>query len=139
MDEMDNRLIALLRQNGRAALSELAADLKITRATVRARMDRLQQSGQIAGFTVRTRADVAPHPVRGLMMLEIAGRGTDRIIRSLRAIGAVSGVHTTNGSWDLIAEVGTETLEGFDRVLSDIRKIDGVVRSETNLLLTSRH
>lgn len=139
MDETDNRLIALLRRNGRASLSELAADLGITRATVRVRLDRLVQSGQIAGFTVMTRADVASNPVRGLMMLEIAGRGAERIIRSLRSIGAVRAVHTTNGSWDLIAEIGAETLEDFDEVLTRIRKLDGINRSETNLLLTSRH
>lgn len=139
MDEMDNKLIALLRGNGRASLSELASDLNVTRATVRSRMDRLAQTGQIAGFTVITRADVAPNPVRGLMMLEIAGRGAERIIRSLRAIGAVTAVHTTNGAWDLIAEIGTETLEDFDAVLTRIRKLEGVNRSETNLLLTSRH
>ena len=139
MDELDNGLVALLRRNARASLSELAADLNVTRATIRTRLDRLVQSGQIAGFTVQTRADVAPNPVRGLMMLEIAGRGAERIIRSLRAIGAVSAVHTTNGSWDLIVEIGTETLEDFDEILTRIRKLDGINRSETNLLLTSRH
>ena len=78
MTDLDNRLIALLRRDGRASLSELAADLRVTRATVRSHMERLQQTWQIAGFTVLTREDVAPHPVRGLMMLEIAGSGTDR-------------------------------------------------------------
>lgn len=102
-------------------------------------MDRLMQSGQIAGFTVLTKADVAPSPVRGLMMLEIAGRGTERVIRSLRSMSAVTAVHTTNGAWDLIVDIATETLEGFDQVLTEIRKLDGVSRSETNLLLTSRH
>ena len=139
MDQLDNGLIALLRRNARASLSELAADLNVTRATVRARLDRLVHSGQIAGFTVQTRADVAPNPVRGLMMLEIAGKGAERIIRSLQAIGTVNAVHTTNGAWDLIAEIGTETLEEFDEVLTRIRRLDGINRSETNLLLTSRH
>lgn len=139
MDDLDNKLVALLRRDGRASLSELAADLKVTRATVRARMDRLVQSGQIAGFTIKTRADVAASPVRGLMMLQIAGRGTDRIIRSLRGMGAVTAVHTTNGGWDLIAEIATVTLEDFDQVLTQIRKLEGITRSETNLLLTSRH
>ena len=139
MDQLDNGLIALLRRNARASLSELAGDLDVTRATVRARLDRLVHSGQIAGFTVQTRADVAPNPVRGLMMLEIAGKGAERIIRSLQAIGTVNAVHTTNGAWDLIAEIGTETLEEFDEVLTRIRRLDGINRSETNLLLTSRH
>ena len=57
MDDTDRRLIAALRRDGRAALSELAADLKISRATVRARLEKLAGSGEIAGFTVLTRAD----------------------------------------------------------------------------------
>ena len=116
----------------------LASDLKVTRATVRARMNRLQAAGDIAGFTVLTRTDVAPHPVRGLMMLEIAGRGTDRIVSRLRSMAAVTAVHSTNGTWDLIVEVGTASLESFDAVLTAIRQIDGVTRSETSLLLSSR-
>ncbi len=138
MTDLDNQLISLLRRNGRASLSELAADLKVTRATVRVHMDRLQQTGQIAGFTVLTPADIAPHPVRGLMMLEIAGQGTQRILQRLRAMLPVTAVHTTNGTWDLIVEIGTESLEAFDSVLTAIRTFDGVTRSETSLLLTSR-
>jgi len=138
LDNLDNQLIAALRRDGRASLSVLAADLNVTRATVRARMDRLQASGDIAGFTVLTRADMVAHPVRGLMMLEIAGRGTERIVSRLRSLAQVTAVHTTNGTWDLIVEVGTETLERFDAVLTAIRRIDGVTRSETSLLLTSR-
>jgi DNA-binding Lrp family transcriptional regulator len=61
LDELDSQLIAALRRDGRASLSVLAADLKVTRATVRTRMTRLQTAGDIAGFTVLTRADVAPH------------------------------------------------------------------------------
>ncbi|MDG1377256.1 MAG: Lrp/AsnC family transcriptional regulator [Yoonia sp.] len=138
MINLDSQLIALLRRDGRASLSELAAYLKVTRATVRAHMDRLQQTGEIAGFTVLTRADVAPHPVRGLMMLEIAGSGTARIVKRLQAMLAVTAVHTTNGTWDLIVEIGTASLESFDAALTAIRTFEGVTRSETSLLLTSR-
>ena len=138
MDILDNQLIAALRRDGRASISVLASDLKVTRATVRARMNRLQAAGAFAGVSVLTRSDVAPHPVRGLMMLEIAGRGTDRIVSRLRSMAAVTAVHSTNGTWDLIVEVGTASLESFDAVLTAIRQIDGVTRSETSLLLTSR-
>ena len=57
MDETDQRLIAELRRDGRAALSELAERLGLSRATVRARMERLAARGEIAGFTVLTRSD----------------------------------------------------------------------------------
>ncbi|MEM9785865.1 MAG: Lrp/AsnC family transcriptional regulator [Pseudomonadota bacterium] len=138
LDELDKRLISALRRNGRAALSDLAADLGVTRSTVRSRLDRLVHGGEIAGFTVLTRSDVRPDAVRGLMMLEIAGRGAERAMKRLTVIPQVRAVHSTNGTWDLIAEIGTQTLEEFDQVLFTIRRLDGVTRSETSLLLSTR-
>lgn len=138
MDEMDQRLLAALRRDGRASLSELAHDLGVTRTTIRVRMARLVKSGEIVAFSVVTRSDVATSPVRGLMMLSIEGRGTDRIMQRLSGMTEVVAFHTTNGTWDLIVEIGTGTLEQLDEVLFAIRRLDGVVRSETNLLLSSR-
>lgn len=138
LDETDERLIAALRRDGRASVSELAATLGLSRATVRARMDRLVAKGEIAGFSVLTRADVSPAPVRGLMMIGIEGRGTDRIVARLMGLPAVQAVHSTNGKWDLIAEIGAETLAELDDVLAQIRRLDGVTTSETSLLLTTR-
>ncbi len=138
MDALDRTLIGALRRNGRASLSDLAVELGVTRSTVRARLDRLISGGEIAGFTVLTRSDVRPDAVRGLMMLEIAGRGAERAMKRLTAIPEIRAVHSTNGTWDLIAEIGTDTLEAFDQVLFAIRRLDGVTRSETSLLLSTR-
>lgn len=138
MDELDGHLIAALKRKGRASLSELADQLGVTRSTVRVRLDKLVQGGEIAGFTVLTRSDVRPDAVRGLMMLEIAGRGAEKTMKHLQRMPEVQAVHSTNGTWDLIAEIGTKTLEQFDQVLFAIRRLDGVTRSETNLLLSTR-
>ncbi|MDA9207688.1 Lrp/AsnC family transcriptional regulator [Octadecabacter sp.] len=138
MDDLDSKLMTALARDGRASVSELAVDLGVTRATVKARMDRLRASGEIAGFTVQARSDVATHAVRGLMMLGIEGRGTERVMRALSNMPEVLAVHSTNGTWDLIVELGTDTLETFDTCLFAIRRFDGVTRSETNLLLSTR-
>lgn len=138
LDDLDQSLVKALQRDGRASISELALDLSVTRATVKARMDRLRESGEIAGFTVLTRKDVVAHPVRGLMMLGIEGRGTEKVMRALVGMVEVQAVHSTNGSWDLIVEIGTETLAALDDVLFRIRRFDGVTRSETNLLLSTR-
>jgi DNA-binding Lrp family transcriptional regulator len=132
------RLVAALRRDGRASLSQLAHDLGVTRTTVRARIARMQASGEIAGFTVLTRADVAPRLVRGLMMIQAEARGTDRVMARLAGLPEVVATHSTNGVWDLIAEVGADSLEAFDEVLSVIRRFDGVTRSETSILLSTR-
>ncbi|MEM7597289.1 MAG: Lrp/AsnC family transcriptional regulator [Pseudomonadota bacterium] len=138
MDDLDQRLIAALRHNARASLSELALILGVTRSTVRARMERLRDAGDIVGYTVVLKGDAAVDPVRALTLISIEGRGKERILRQLDGIGQVRSVHSTNGRWDLIVEIGAATLEILDDVLSQIRRFDGVSQSETNLLLSTK-
>ncbi|WP_245460899.1 Lrp/AsnC family transcriptional regulator, partial [Mesorhizobium sp. M7A.F.Ca.US.005.03.2.1] len=57
MDALDERLVTLLRHDARRSVSDLAIDLGVSRATVRARMERLERSGDIIGYTVVLRAD----------------------------------------------------------------------------------
>lgn len=138
MDDKDIRLVAALRHDARASLSDLALLLGLSRTTVRARIDKLRQAGDILGFTVVLKDDVAGDPVRGMMMIGIEGRGTDRIIRQLSGMPAVRALHSTNGRWDVIAELGAPSLEALDLVLNQIRKLDGISTSETSLLLATR-
>lgn len=138
MDDLDHRLIASLRHDARASLSDLALSLGVTRSTVRARMERLRSSGDILGYTVVLKGDVTVDPVRALTMISIEGRGKDRILRQLDGISEVRSVHSTNGRWDLIVEIGAANLEILDNVLSQIRKFDGVSQSETSLLLSTK-
>ncbi|KMK67134.1 Lrp/AsnC family transcriptional regulator [Puniceibacterium sp. IMCC21224] len=138
MDNTDHKLISALRHDARASLSDLAGLLGLSRATIRARIDKLRASGDILGFTVVLRDDAVRDPVRGLMMIGIDGRGTDRILRQLSGFPEVRGLYATNGRWDVIAELGAPTLEALDEVLSRIRRLDGIATSETSLLLSTR-
>ena len=99
MDDLDRKLITLLRHDGRRSISDLAADLGLTRATVRARLEKLEQSGEIIGFTVILRSDAIDLPVRGITMIEIAGQAADTVIDALSGFTEVSSIHTTNGNW----------------------------------------
>jgi DNA-binding Lrp family transcriptional regulator len=137
MDAIDQRLITILRHDGRRSLSDLATELGLTRATVRARLERLKKSGEIIGFTVILRSDAIDLPVRGIMMIEIGGHSADADIKTLNGFSEVSAIHTTNGKWDLVVELGTSDLIAFDQVLRRIRLITGITNSETSLLLAT--
>ncbi len=137
LDDLDRRLIAALREDGRAPVASLARTLGVARATVNSRLERLVSSGTVIGFTVRVREELDPLAIHAVTLIEVEGRTTDRVIRELRGFPEVIALHTTNGGWDLVAELRTETLTDFDRVLGRIRLIDGVVNSETSLLLSS--
>lgn len=138
MDETDRKLLSALRHDARASLSDLALTLGVSRTTVRGRIERLKRSGEIVGFSVVVKGDAVRDPVRGLMMIGIEGRGADRVVRQLNGLSAVRAIHSTNGRWDLIVEIGTPTLDDFDAVLAQIRRFDGVTTSETSLLLSTK-
>lgn len=137
LDDLDRRLIALLRTDGRAPVTTLARQLGVTRATVNARLDRLVESGKVLGFTVRMRDDHGDDDVRAVALIEVEGRSTNEVIKALRGVPEIQALHTTNGGWDLVAEMRCDSLLDFDAVLGRIRSVEGVINSETSLLLNS--
>ena len=136
-DQLDRDLIAVLRRDGRAPLSKLADILGVSRGTVQNRLDRLLESGALLGFTVRVREDYAAGGIRAVMLIEVVGKSTSEVIRKLRGFPELQALHTTNGKWDLVAEIQTDSLVEFDRILREVRAIDGILNSETSLLLSS--
>jgi DNA-binding Lrp family transcriptional regulator len=137
MDALDEKLVTLLRHDGRRSISDLAGDLGVSRATVRARMERLERRGDILGYTVILRADALEQRVRGITMIEVEGHAADRVVRALGGFPEISAIHTTNGRWDLVVELNTDTLTRFDAVLRKMRLIPGITASETTLLLAT--
>ena len=137
MDDLDLKLISQLRENARISVAQLAGQLKVSRATVQHRIDRLIAQRVLLGFTVRTAPEVAVHPVRAVMMIAVEGDRSDAVIKALRGYPEVRALHTTNGRWDIVAELGTDSLETFDAALRSIRTIKGIGNSETSLLLST--
>ncbi|MCA1200209.1 Lrp/AsnC family transcriptional regulator [Sphingomonas sp. R647] len=135
LDDLDRRLIAALREDARMPITRLAAVLKVSRTTAQARLDRLLDSGAVLGFTIRARHD--RNSIRAIMMIEIEGRSTSQIIRRLRGFPELIALHTTNGGWDMVAEIEAAGIGDFDRILREVRQIEGVLNSETSLLLSS--
>jgi DNA-binding Lrp family transcriptional regulator len=97
----------------------------------------MERQGDIVGYTVILRADAVSLPVRGVTLIEVEGRAADRVVDALGGVAEVTAVHTTNGKWDLVVELGALSLTDLDAVLRRIRLIPGVTTSETNLLLAT--
>lgn len=135
LDKLDHDLIALLRKDARAPAAVLAKQLKASRSTVQNRIARLQRAGVVLGFTVRLASEQAGHPVRAITQIEVRGGAGDKVIAALKRLPEVVSVYSTNGRWDLVAEVRVADLAGFDHALRQMRDIDGIAASETSLLL----
>ena len=137
MDALDLKLIALLRADARRSVASMADELRVARATVQNRIDKLVERRIVLGFTVRTAPEVAPHLVRAVMLVVVEGEHASAVIKELRGYPEVRAVHSTNGRWDLVVELGTDGLEAFDAALRRIRTIRGISNSETSLLLST--
>ncbi len=137
MDDVDRQLIALLRDDARTSITTLSKKLRVARGTVQNRLARLEADGTIVGYTVRVKPQEEAHRIRALMTVAVEGNRTDEVLRSLRGDPAVGALHTTNGRWDIVAELRADSLSAFDSVLGRIRQIDGISNTETSLLLST--
>ena len=137
LDDVDRQLIALLRGNARLSVVALAKQLRVARATVQNRLTRLEKNGVIVGYTVRLKPAADRHRIRALMSIAVEGNLAAEVVKVLRGHPNVTAIHSTNGRWDLIAELNADSLENFDRVLAAIRLIDGIANTETSILLST--
>jgi DNA-binding Lrp family transcriptional regulator len=137
MDSTDQKLLSLLRDDARMPLASIAKRLGVSRGTVQNRLARLERDGVVLGYTVRLKASAEDQRIRALMTITVEGNRTDEVLKALRGDPAVCALHTTNGRWDIVAELRTDSLEAVDRVLGRIRLIEGISNSETSLLLST--
>jgi DNA-binding Lrp family transcriptional regulator len=137
MDATDSRLVSLLRENARMSVAALAKTMGVARGTVQNRLARMEADGTIVGYTVKLKPQPEIQRIRALMTVAVEGNRTDEVIKSLRGDPAVCALHTTNGRWDIVVELRTDSLEAVDRVLGRIRLIDGISTTETSLLLST--
>ncbi|HTX51492.1 MAG TPA: Lrp/AsnC family transcriptional regulator [Caulobacteraceae bacterium] len=137
LDDIDRALIGLLRADARTPVATLAKRLGVSRGTVQNRIDRLTRLGVILGFTLRLPPQSEPHRVRAIMSIAVEGQRSSAVVAALRGFAEVVAVHTTNGRWDLVAELDADNLAAFSLALDRIREINGIATSETSLLLAT--
>ncbi len=137
MDHLDQQLIALLRQDARLSVADLAHKLKVSRGTVTNRLRKLEDTQVIVGYTVRLKPEAQPERIRAWMSVQVEGNQTRQVIASLLGEPGVAALHDTNGRWDLLAELRAESMGELSQVLERIRLIKGIANTETNILLAT--
>jgi DNA-binding Lrp family transcriptional regulator len=137
LDDIDRRLLALLAENARLPTATLAQRLGVSRGTAQNRIGRLTEAGVLLGFTVRLSGDAEGAAVRAIMSIEVRSADMRAVVAALRRMPDVGRVHSTNGRWDLVAEINTSDLASLDRTLSEIRALKAVANSETSILLSA--
>lgn len=137
IDDTDRNLIALLQDNARLPVATLARRLGLARTTVQARLDRLENSGVIAGYALRL-GQAARTALRATALLSIEPRAGPAVLARLKSLPQVRRVHTTSGRFDLIVTIEAETTEALDDTLDRIGEAKGVKGSESLIHLSTK-
>jgi DNA-binding Lrp family transcriptional regulator len=136
-DEKDVRILTLLRENARLPVADLARQLGLARTTVQARIERLESSGVIAGYTLRTSRFTRP-ALRATALVAIEPRSGPTVLGRLRSLPGVEVVHTTSGRFDLLVQIVARTTEELDDTLDRIGEASGVRSSESLIHLSTK-
>ena len=137
IDDTDRRILALLRENARAPSVELARRAGISRTTLQARIERMERAHIIAGYTIRG-GEHDRQAIRAHVMITAAPKLAPAVEAALRRIAEVRTLHSVSGTFDMVAIVMTETVAEMDRLIDRIGALDGVERTTTAIILSTR-
>ncbi|QLQ18124.1 MAG: Lrp/AsnC family transcriptional regulator [Exiguobacterium profundum] len=138
MDELDRNIVGLLGADARMSVATLARRLKVARSTIQARLERLETTGIIAGYTIKLGEAAREGRLRATILVTIEPRSQGAILARLKSIPEVERVHTTSGRFDLLLQVAAPNAAQLDRVLDEIGVLTGVRSSESLIHLSTR-
>jgi len=137
LDALDVAILAALRDSPRAGYLELSRSLRVSRATVQARLERLERDGIVSGYGPDIELTAAGFPVLAFATLEIAQGRLDEVTAAMRAIPSVVEAYATTGPGDVHCRLAASSHEDLQRVLIEVSQIPGVARS-TSVVALSR-
>lgn len=138
MDELDRNILGLLGADARMSVATLARRLKVARSTIQARLERLETSGIIAGYTLKLGEGAKQGRLRASVLLSIEPRAQAGILQRLKSISEVEKVFTTSGRFDLLMQIACPNTQVLDQVLDQIGQMTGVKSSESLIHLSTR-
>ena len=133
----DRRLLALLRANARESTASIARKLGLSRTTVQERIARLERTGAIAGYTLRE-PDGRSSALSALVLLNVDAKVSEKVVRELKSMPTVSALRAVSGVFDYVATVEADTTAELDRELDRIGRLDGIERTQTLVVLSTR-
>ena len=138
MDETDRSILALLGADARISVALLARRLKVARSTIQARLERLETTGIIGGYTLKLGEAARQGRIRASILLSIEARAQAGIVTRLKSIPEVERAFTTSGRFDLLLQIAAPNTQVLDQVLDEIGTITGVLSSESLIHLSTK-
>jgi DNA-binding Lrp family transcriptional regulator len=138
LDELDRQLLVLLQANARANMADLARKLGVARTTVLARLQRLERTGVVAGYTVRLGVDDTERGVEAVVGITTEPKSARDVTQRLATLPELRQLLSVSGEFDYIALLRAETPARLDTLLDEIGATAGVLKTTTSVVLARR-
>lgn len=138
VNDQDKALLGLLSANSREPISELARKLHLARSTVKDRIERLERSGVITGYTLRFSEDYVASQIQAHVMIVSEPKEVGKIVRAMKGMSAVKSLHAVNGVYDMLAVISAESTRALDQALDDIGSMKGVEKTVSSIILSTK-
>ena len=134
----DQQLIALLRDNARLPISELARQLHVSRTAALARLQRLERDGVIKGYTVKLSDDYLQGCIKAMVMIKAPPTQRHSIERALARMPQLITLYSISGSFDMTAVVVAPSVAELDQVIDRIGVLEGVEETQSSVILSTK-
>ena len=137
MDNLDRRIIDLLRQNSRAAYGDIGGTIGLSASAVKRRVDKLVNDGVIRGFTIQIDPTIEGHETEAYV--ELFCRGTvapDELKRLLESVPEVIDAATVSGSADAVLHMRSHNMGALEEALEVVRKANNVDHTRTSIVMS---
>ena len=133
VDQIDDKIIKVLKENSRKTYVEIGKVVGLSEGAVRNRVQALINTGTIRKFTV----EVAPSiRVRSLTMISVdPSVPTYTISKKVEDLSGIESIYEVTGEYDIICVVSQRDIEGLNQTIEEIRKLDGVAKTNTVIVL----
>lgn len=137
-DDLDRRLVALLRKDARMPIARLSRSLGVSRATIYGRLRNLQRTQIIEGFTVILNAEVDRRQIRAHVLIKVSTKLARTTEKQLQAMPEVRALHAISGVYDLIAELEASSSAELNELIDKIGQLQGVAKTTSSILLATK-
>jgi DNA-binding Lrp family transcriptional regulator len=136
LDDTDRRIVALLREDGRMSVNEVAQRAHVSRATAYARLERLRKDAVITGFQATVDPGAVGVPVTALILVNLEQKNWPSVHDALGEIPGVQWSAFTSGSFDMVLLVRMKDVQALrDVVLVHLHGLKFVKSSQTVFIL----
>lgn len=136
--DKDEKMIALLRENARLPVSEIARRLEVSRTAAQARLEKLEKNRIIEGYSLKLSDRYLKARIRALVLIKSPAGRRHEIEAALSKFQQLTSLFSISGAFDLSAVISAGSVEELDKVIDAIGRLDGVDETMSSVILSTK-